>query len=428
MQSDPLISVVTACYNGSAFLESSVRSALENHSRTEIIIVDDGSTDDSLAHAASLAKQFPGRILVISQSNQGPAGARNTGIRVARGKYLGFLDVDDQFAPGFLDAAIDVLERDPRAVAVSCRIELLDAHRPVADWQLEAMENSGPCNLLMRTETVRVIGGFPVDPAFRGEAGGEDQCFRRALLQFGSVPKIDRPFFRYRMRPGKYVDLFLNRVSMVDGKIHVNYRTQEELNGSMQAASLRYQKDVTARALARMVEKLKDVSAAVGEYGQFTTGLAAVDGDLSAAECHCLHWLARNWPIDGGLVHIGGDPRSLYAMASAPRGPVTAMAPTNAPGIVDAPTRAGVANAVVRRMEHPDEVAATWQGRVRLLYISVAGDIEQMLEAWTPRVTPFGLLVVRAPPDQPIASALRAASNPWAEVLRLQNLVLFQKS
>src|SRR5579859_3714564 len=191
MQREPLISIITACYNGSAYLETSVRSAIDNHPSTEVIIVDDGSTDDSLAHAASLAKQLPDRVFIISQANQGPAGARNTGIRLARGKYICFLDADDQHSPGFLHAAVDVLEREPAAVGVASRIELLDAHRPVEPWQLEAMENSGPCNLVMRTEIIRRMGGFPIDPAFRGKAGGEDGCFRKTLLQFGTVPKLD---------------------------------------------------------------------------------------------------------------------------------------------------------------------------------------------------------------------------------------------
>jgi hypothetical protein len=433
VSNDPLISAITACYNGSAFLESSVRSAIENHPATEVIVVDDGSTDDSLTHAASLARQFPGRVLAISQANQGPAGARNTGIRLARGKYLCFLDVDDQHAPGFLQAAVDVLERDPRAVGVSCQIELLNAHRKVEDWQREAMEYSGPCNLVMRTAVVRRIGGFSTDPAFRGEAGGEDQCFRRALLQFGAVPKIEHPFFRYRMRQGSYIDLFLDRIERVDGKLRAKYPTKEEQDGSMQAATLRYQKDVTSRLLDRKLENLKESTAAVAEFQQIVPSLAMLPGETSAVECHCLNWLAQNWPIDGQIASAGpADGKALYAMASA-RKDVTAAG--FIPSVAEALARMGAGNSVEFRAEAPDQLATNWQGRVRMLYIA-SGQSQPQLEgivtAWLPHITIFGLAVFHAPLNQPqVASylrTLRTASGAWTELLKVQNLVLFQKN
>ena len=432
MQPDPLISVITACYNGSAFLESSVRSAIENHPATEVIIVDDGSTDDSLTHAASIARQFPGRVLVVSQANQGPAGARNTGIRLARGKYLCFLDVDDQYVPGFLHAAVDVLERDPRAVGVSCQIELLNAHRNVEDWQREAMEFSGPCNVVMRTEIVRRIGGFPIDPAFRGEAGGEDQCFRRALLQFGTVPKIEHPFFRYRMRQGSYIDLFLDRIERVDGKLRAKYPTKEEQDGTFQAATLRYQKQVTSRLLERTLGKLKESTAAVAEFQQVVPSLAMLPGETTAVECHCLNWLARSWPIDGGIVSAGpADGKALYAMASA-RKDVTAAG--FIPSVAEALARMGAGNSLEFRAEGPEQLAMNWQGRVRMFYVASGQSqpqLEAIMKAWLPHVTVFGLLVFHAPLNQPqitsFLARLRSATDAWSEILRVQNLVLFQR-
>src|SRR5262245_20076734 len=125
---DPLISAIIPCYNGSAFLRDSVRSVLEQRVPCEVIMVDDGSTDDSLDRARFLMREYPGSAVLAAQPNQGPAAARNTGLRLARGKYVCFLDVDDQYAPGFFTEALRLLENDPAVAAIFCQVELVQAH------------------------------------------------------------------------------------------------------------------------------------------------------------------------------------------------------------------------------------------------------------------------------------------------------------
>src|SRR5215203_4380928 len=123
----PAISVVIPCYNAAEFIARAVRSALGDAIDSEVIAVDDGSTDDTLARARESVSNHPGRVFVVSQANRGPAAARNLGLRMARGRYVCFLDVDDEYAPGFLAEAVGMLEGDPRAVAVCCGVELIDA-------------------------------------------------------------------------------------------------------------------------------------------------------------------------------------------------------------------------------------------------------------------------------------------------------------
>jgi len=441
MPPTPLISVIVACYNGASFLETSVRSAIENHPATEVIVVDDGSEDDSLATAAALSRQFPGRMLVASQSNQGPAGARNTGIRLARGRFLCFLDVDDQHLPGFLHAAVDVLERDPSAVAVACQIELINAHRPVETWQREAMEMSGPCNLVMRTEIVRQIGGFPVDAAFRGKAGGEDACFRKVLLKFGNVPKLEHPFFRYRMRPGGYVDLFLDRGSLIDGQVHLKYFTKEEEDGSIREATARYEREVTTRALSRLTESLQTSITATESFYGSAAALQSIPGTLHPIECHALHWLARTWPLDGGIVDIGAtDARSIASLAlgnrEARRESIVALElpESSRPQVLAALDRATLSSAVQLRTESSDQAAASWTGRVRILSISANHDPSQLtaiLTAWSPRLTRFGLVIFQgarsAPATAALIATLREDTSKWKELPRVQDLAILQK-
>lgn len=90
-----LISVIVAIYNIEGYVEKSVKSILEQSYRNlEIILVDDGSTDESGRICDKLAK-LDGRIRVIHKPNGGPADARNAGIAIAKGNFIGFVDGDD---------------------------------------------------------------------------------------------------------------------------------------------------------------------------------------------------------------------------------------------------------------------------------------------------------------------------------------------
>jgi glycosyltransferase involved in cell wall biosynthesis len=95
----PAVSIIIPCYNGANFLLFSIKSALmQTYPAAEIIVVDDGSNDQTL----EIAKAIPG-IHVISQSHSGPSAARNTALRQANGEYVVFLDVDDILLPEALE-------------------------------------------------------------------------------------------------------------------------------------------------------------------------------------------------------------------------------------------------------------------------------------------------------------------------------------
>lgn len=104
------ISAVIPAYNAEAFLKRSVDSALaQTFQPLEIIVVDDGSTDDT----AEIAKSYGDVIRYIRQENCGGAAARNTGIKAAQGDWIAFLDVDDQWRPHHLANAAKVLQKHP---------------------------------------------------------------------------------------------------------------------------------------------------------------------------------------------------------------------------------------------------------------------------------------------------------------------------
>ena len=104
----PLVSVVIPCYNQAHFLGEAIESVLkQTYKHFEIVVVDDGSTDNT----SEVARRYSG-IRCIEQANQGLSAARNTGIRESKGEYLVFLDADDRLRPialeaGLLDATED---------------------------------------------------------------------------------------------------------------------------------------------------------------------------------------------------------------------------------------------------------------------------------------------------------------------------------
>ena len=106
--------MIVPCYNGAPFLEEALRSALsQSYPEVEIIVVDDGSTDNS----PEIAHRFPVRY--IRQENRGLTETRNRGVRESRGSYIVFLDADDRLKPEAIEAGLRMLERKPEcAMAV----------------------------------------------------------------------------------------------------------------------------------------------------------------------------------------------------------------------------------------------------------------------------------------------------------------------
>lgn len=106
------VSVIMPVYNGRRFLRGAVESVLaQTLPPCELIVVDDGSTDGSLAELDGLPAPFPVRVL--RQANAGQSAARNLAARQAEGEYLAFLDQDDHWHPQHLEHLVAALEADP---------------------------------------------------------------------------------------------------------------------------------------------------------------------------------------------------------------------------------------------------------------------------------------------------------------------------
>lgn len=113
----PRVSVVIPTYNSADRVKEAIDSVLaQSYSNFEIIVVDDGSTDNT----ESTLRQFGERIRYFKQQNQGVSSARNTAIRNSRGEYVAFLDSDDIWAAEKLAAQVLVLDSDPEVGLVYC--------------------------------------------------------------------------------------------------------------------------------------------------------------------------------------------------------------------------------------------------------------------------------------------------------------------
>lgn len=123
MKDEILASVVIPAYNQAAYLARAIASVLnQTYPHFEIIIVDDGSTDDT----RSVVEEYGGRVRYIWQENQGLAGARNTGIRNARSHLICLLDADDEWLPQYLEKMVQVAMEDPSAAVYYCCAQSMD--------------------------------------------------------------------------------------------------------------------------------------------------------------------------------------------------------------------------------------------------------------------------------------------------------------
>ena len=121
----PRVSVVIPCRNHGAYLPIAVASVqAQDHQSWECIIVDDGSTDDSADIAAALAARDT-RIRVHRQPQRGLSAARNTGLRLARGEYVQFLDADDVITPAKFSIQLAALDGAPRPALAYCDYSLV---------------------------------------------------------------------------------------------------------------------------------------------------------------------------------------------------------------------------------------------------------------------------------------------------------------
>lgn len=131
----PTVSIIMPAFQAEASLRAAIASmSNQTFADWELVVVNDGSTDATLALANECAAKDP-RIRVFRQANLGASAARNTGLREAKGEWIGFLDADDWFAPSFLQSLLDIRTAHPEVGVVYCDFALVDANNKLQEEQ-----------------------------------------------------------------------------------------------------------------------------------------------------------------------------------------------------------------------------------------------------------------------------------------------------
>lgn len=180
----PMVSVIVPAFNCSEFLGVALDSIFgQTFEDYEIIVVNDGSPDTVEIERIINSYNDPQKKLIyIHQENQGPAGARNTAILKARGKYLALLDADDVWLPEFLDLQVQALEKNPSLDMICADVELTGDSTLAGKTFFELWPSESPVTFekLLNMDCAIVTMGVVARRITLIEAGLFDTAFRRS--------------------------------------------------------------------------------------------------------------------------------------------------------------------------------------------------------------------------------------------------------
>jgi glycosyltransferase involved in cell wall biosynthesis len=212
-----LVSVIIPCFNGRDLVGTAIESVLSQEGvDLEVIAVDDGSIDGT----RKVLESFGDRIRRIYQENRGAASARNSGLSIARGEFIAFLDCDDVWLPGKIKRQLECFDKRPEVGLVFTDSEVFSeegtvipskkALRPVAEgWVLKELfrDNfiSTPC-VMVRRNCLQKVGGFRED-----YQNAEDYDLWMRLAAEYPFGYLDEVLVRIRLREGSLNENFENR-------------------------------------------------------------------------------------------------------------------------------------------------------------------------------------------------------------------------
>ncbi|MCI0337015.1 MAG: glycosyltransferase family 2 protein [Acidobacteria bacterium] len=209
MSNPPSVSIIVPAYNVAPYITETLESIFAQTYRDfAAIVINDGSTDDTEARITP----FLDRIIYLKQKNSGLSAARNAGIRRAQGRYLGLLDGDDVWLPGFLERLVGMLEADQKISAVFPNAYFLGSPQYAGRLYQDVFTVSEPVtfdrvlkrecyifgSLLFRRSVLDEVGMF--DEGLQG-LGAEDFDLWLRILQCGHRFKFTtEPLVKYRWR------------------------------------------------------------------------------------------------------------------------------------------------------------------------------------------------------------------------------------
>lgn len=209
MTAGPSVSVVIPAFNAATFIEGTLHSIrLQTYSDYEIVVVDDGSSDGTAAAVERYLEQYGLAGRCVRQNNKKIAGARNAGMRAARGVYIALLDHDDLWLPEKLSVVMREFTLHPKADLIChneniiCKGQLVRVSRngPAVPNMYERLLLCGnvlsPSASVFRKDKALSIGGFRENPLFDT---AEDYDFWMRLSQVARFHFIDRTLGEYQV-------------------------------------------------------------------------------------------------------------------------------------------------------------------------------------------------------------------------------------
>jgi len=207
------VSVIIPAYNAGKSIQKALESvAAQSLPAAEIIVVDDGSVDDTAAQATAMRDIVqPSKLIVIQQSNQGAGAARNSAIDAATQKYLAFLDADDEWLPAKLEKSLETLESNDYTliahdyldvtssgeVHVSCTARFNEGPDPYVSLYLKGYIPS--ISVVVHRDAVLAVGGF--DESLRN-AQDFDLWLKVLADPKTTFTVFDAPLAKYYHTPG----------------------------------------------------------------------------------------------------------------------------------------------------------------------------------------------------------------------------------
>jgi len=187
-------SIIVTCHNYGRFLERCLRSCLRqeliDREDYEVIVVDDASTDDSVAVARKF--ESDGVRVIARTVNGGVAAAANDGILAAKGQYFVRVDADDFVTSRFLHFLVSYMDLNHDALGVACDYVLVDGHEQQVE-RVDASLHPVSCGILYQKDLL--VGAGIYDPDFRHR---EEEELRARLGDFYRVHHLRMPLYRYR--------------------------------------------------------------------------------------------------------------------------------------------------------------------------------------------------------------------------------------
>ncbi len=210
----PLVSIIVPMYNAAPYISETLESVVASTYRPiEVIVMDDGSTDDSLSIAQQFASSHT-EVIVLSQPNAGASAARNSAIRASHGDYILPVDADDRIHPLYIEEAENILANRPEVRVVGCRAEFFgertgEWHFPPFSKELLARKNMiGICSMYRRADWNQTPGYMETC------AAREDWDLWLSLFEKGGdfvrLPNI-RLYYRVRKNSKRIQDRALKR-------------------------------------------------------------------------------------------------------------------------------------------------------------------------------------------------------------------------